>query len=99
MLDDEADVIDLTGAADRRLAELSAHDAANSQVAVKEEKGSHTVPHRDARTSVNRVLAAHDAARVQQGSERAAHHVDGTGSWVVLFAFGLTVDFYGHKTV
>ena len=73
VLDDEEEVVDLTGAADGSLlAELlSAYDAANSQ-AVKEEKGSHAAP----------------------------HHVDGTGSWVVLFSFGLTVDFYvGHKTV
>ena len=43
VLDDEEEVVDLTGAADGSLlAELlSAYDAANSQ-AVKEEKASHT---------------------------------------------------------
>ena len=44
VLDDEEEVVDLTGAADGSLlAELlSAYDAANnSQAAVKEEKGSH----------------------------------------------------------
>ena len=41
VLDDEEEVVDLTGAADGSLlAELlSAYDAANSQVVVKEEKG------------------------------------------------------------
>ena len=35
-----------------------------------------------------------------KGRNELPHHVDGTGSWVVLFSFGLTVDFYvGHKTV
>ena len=40
MLDDEEEVVDLTGAADgSQLAELlSAYDAANSQVVVKEER-------------------------------------------------------------
>lgn len=35
-----------------------------------------------------------------KGRNELPHHVDGLGNWVVLFSFGLTVDFYvGHKTV
>ena len=34
------------------------------------------------------------------GKNELPHHVDALGNWVVLFSFGLTVDFYvGHKTV
>ena len=43
----------------------------------------------------------HDAfARVQGRQKELPHHVDALGNWVVLFSFGLTVDFYvGHKTL
>ena len=34
------------------------------------------------------------------GKNELPHHVDALGNWVVLFSFGLTVDFYvGHKTL
>ena len=34
------------------------------------------------------------------GKNELPHHVDALGNWVVLFSFGLTVDFFvGHKTV
>ena len=135
VLDDEEEVIDLTGAADGSLlAELlSAYDAANSQVAVKEEKGSHAAASSEPLHEVISLESDDDGLDIcehavrQQGdkgqrAERALkersrwqltmpreynkgrnelpHHVDGTGSWVVLFSFGLTVDFYvGHKTV
>merc|ERR1719498_2112753 len=35
-----------------------------------------------------------------KGLNELVHHVDGMGNWVVLFSFGLTVDFFvGHRTV
>ena len=40
------------------------------------------------------------ARSYQQGTNQLPHHVDGLGGWVVLFSFGLTVDFFvGHKTL
>ena len=40
------------------------------------------------------------ARSYSKGTNTLPHHVDGIGGWVVLFSFGLTVDFFvGHRTV
>jgi hypothetical protein len=51
------------------------------------------------RTPYNMTLARPYAVDVPAQSA-LPHHVDAIGGWVVLFSFGLTVDFFvGHKTV
>jgi hypothetical protein len=51
------------------------------------------------RTPYNMTLARPYAVGVPAQSA-LPHHVDAIGGWVVLFSFGLTVDFFvGHKTV